>query len=98
MIDGVFEYEQGEDPYDIGSLTVEVKETEKALRLKIIKSDMRYSTYVDVLFQGKKQVTIKKEKSPHKVDIGKGWFVVYPQRRGVPLMFQERPDRMSFYF
>lgn len=87
MNNGIYRYESGENPYDRGTLVVEAKETEKALRLKIVEKDMRYSTYVDVLFKGKDQVSISKGRSPHAVNYGNGWFIIYPDRAGQPLCF-----------
>lgn len=91
MLNGIFEYDN-ESTYDTGTLVVDVKETEKAITLKIIKKDMRFSTYVDVLFKGKDKVNIKKERSPHALRLGADWFIVYPDRMGKPLGFQKRSD------
>ena len=87
LLGGTFHYEQGENPYDKGTLVVEVKEAENTLKLIIIKADMRYSTYVDVLFRGKETVKINKQRSPHAVRRGEDWFVIYPNRMGCPLCF-----------
>lgn len=92
MKDGIYQYEKGENPYDSGVLIVEARETEKCLKLKIIENQMWYSTYVDVLFKGKRSVTINKERSPHKVNFGEEWFVVYPNRMGCPLGFDRIGD------
>jgi hypothetical protein len=87
---GIYEYEPCENAYDIGTLVVEVKETEKALQLKVIEKDMRYSTYVDVLFGDKDKATINKERSPHCVVYGNSYFIVYPNRAGQPLLFAKK--------
>ena len=87
MINGIYEYVQGENPYDEGTLLVEAIETEKSFKLKIIERHMRYSMYIDVLFGGKETVTINKKRCPHQINSGNGWFAVYPNRMGVPLPF-----------
>ena len=93
MKNGIYRYEQGENPYDRGTLVVEVKDTEKNLTLTVKESDMRYSIYVDVLFHEKNKISISKQKSPHALNMGEEWFVVYPYRMGVPLSFVlERSD------
>ena len=33
---GIYHYEQGNNPYDVGTLVIEVKNTEKSLQLKVI--------------------------------------------------------------
>lgn len=90
MNNGIYEYEPCENAYDIGTLVVEVKETEKALRLKVIERDMRYSTYVDVLFGDKDNVSINKKRSPHGIVYGSTFFIVYPNRMGKPLLFSKK--------
>ena len=87
LLSGIFRYEQGENPYDRGTLVIGVEETENTLKLNIIKADMRYSTYVDVLFGCKETVKINKQRSPHAFRRGVDWFVVYPNRMGCPLCF-----------
>lgn len=87
MRNGIYRYEQGENPYDVGTLVVEAKDTEKNLILTVKERDMRYSTYVDVLFGEKKRVSISKGISQHHVNYGETWFVVYPKRMGCPLSF-----------
>ena len=87
MKENKYKYEQTNNPYDEGNLIVSVKETEKSLQLKIIEKDMRYSTYVDVLFGDKDNVTINKQRSLHAVNYGTDYFVIYPNRAGCPLLF-----------
>jgi hypothetical protein len=87
MKNGIYRYEQGENPYDTGTLVVEAKDTEKVLTLTVKERDMRYSTYVDVLFGKKTTISIRKGNSPHSLNMGEEWFVVYPNRMGVPLSF-----------
>ena len=90
MNNGTYEYEPCKNAYDIGMLVVEVKETEKTLRLKVVEKDMRYSTYVDVLFGDKDNVSINKQRSPHAVVYGNSYFIVYPNRMGQPLLFAKK--------
>lgn len=87
MKNGIYRYEQGENPYDVGTLVVEAKDTEKALILTVKEMDMKYSSYVDVLFCKKNKVSIRKANSPHALNMGEDWFVVYPNRMGCPLTF-----------
>lgn len=84
---GIYHYEQVNNPYDVGTLVIDVKNTEKSLQLKVIEKNMLYSSYVDVLFGDKDKVIINKQRSPHAVNYGTGYFVVYPNRMGCPLCF-----------
>ena len=84
---GIYRYEQVNNPYDVGTLVVEVKNTEKSLQLKVIEKNMRYSSYVDVLFGDKDKANINKQRSPHAVNYGTDYFVIYPNRMGCPLCF-----------
>ena len=93
MKNGIYRYQQGENPYDIGALVVEAKETEKNLILTVKERNMRYSTYVDVLFGEKSKICIKKGMSPHALNMGAEWFVVYPKRMGCPLCFDLQEER-----
>lgn len=87
MKNGIYRYEQVNNPYDVGTLIVEAKETEKSLILNVKERNMRYSTYVDVLFGEKAKISISKGRSPHALNMGEEWFVVYPNRMGCPLCF-----------
>ena len=84
---GIYHYEQVNNPNDVGTLVVEVKNTEKSLQLKVIEKNMLYSSYVDVLFGDKDKVIINKQRSPHAVNYGTDYFVIYPKRMGCPLCF-----------
>ena len=84
---GIYHYEQGNNPYDVGTLVVEVKNTEKTLQLKVIEKNMRFSSYVDVLFSDKDKANINKQRSPHAVNYGTDYFVIYPNRMGCPICF-----------
>lgn len=88
MKNGIYRYERGENPYDVGTLVVEAKETEKNVILTVKERNMRYSSYVDVLFGNKDRVIISKGRSPHALNMGEEWFVVYPNRMGCPLGFR----------
>lgn len=88
MKNGIYRYKKGENPYDTGTLVVEARDTEKSLTLTVKERDMRYSTYVDLLFGKKNKITISKERSPHSLHTGADWFVVYPCRMGCPLSFE----------
>ena len=84
---GIYHYEQVNNPYDVGTLVVEAKNTEKSLQLKVIEKNMRYSSYVEVLFGDKDKVNINKQRIQHKVNYGMDYFVIYPNRMGCPLCF-----------
>ena len=84
---GISHYEQVNNPYDVGTLVIEVKHTEKSLQLKVIEKNMRFSSYVDVLFKDKDKANINKQKSPHAVNYGTDFFVIYPNRMGCLLYF-----------
>ena len=53
---------------------------------------MLYTTYVDVLFKGNNRVTIRKYKSNHAINKGDDYFVIYPDRSGLPLLFEKNVD------
>ena len=96
MKSGIYRYTQVNNPYDVGTLIVEAKETDESLCLKIIEKQMRFDSYVSVLFGEKEKIRIKKEKCRHAVYLGKDWFCVYPDRAGTPLMFdlvEERAEK-----
>lgn len=84
---GIYRYEQGNNPYDVGTLVVEVKNTEKSLQLKVIEKNMRFSSHVDVLFGDKDKISINKQRSHHAINYGTDYFVIYPNRAGCPLCF-----------
>ena len=84
---GIYHYEQVNNPYDVGTLVIEVKNTEKSLRLKVIEKNMRFSNYVDVLFFNMDKANINKQRSPHAVNYGTDYFVIYPKIMGCPLCF-----------
>ena len=84
---GIYRYEQGDNPYDVGTLVVEVKNTKKTLQLEVVEKNMRFSSYVDVLFCDKDKANIHKQRSPHALNYGTDYFVIYPNRMGCPLCF-----------
>ena len=87
MNNGMFKCTFENDPYDFGELIVQATETEKSMKILIKKAEMLDDTYVSLLFKKKGSVTITKKGSRHALIIGKGWFVIYPDRRGIPLSF-----------
>ena len=84
---GIYQYEQGNNPYDVGTLVVEVKNTEKTLQLKVIEKNMKISSRVSVLFGDKDKISINKQRNPHAINYGTDYFVIYPNREGFPLRF-----------
>lgn len=87
MINGTYRYADKSSPYDRGILIVDVKDTDSTLTLTLKEMDLFYSTYIDVLFRDKTEVKINKNRSPHALTGGADWFVIYPNRNGVPLVF-----------
>lgn len=76
----------GNREYDI---EVEAKETEKSFILKLIRDDSRYKDgHMEVLFGDSGRVVINKDGSPHAIVNNDDWFVVYPNRNGVPFLFE----------
>ena len=93
MVNGIYRYDGTNNPYDKGTLVVDAKETDKGLLLTVKEMDMRFSTYVHLLFGERKKAAISKTKSPHALSIGNSWFVVYPYRMGCPLSFSLEETR-----
>ena len=89
MTDGIYSYVQVNNPYDVGTLVVRVKDTEKSLQLNIIEKNTRFSSHIDALFGNKEKVIVNKQRSPHSVVYGEHYFVIYPNRMGCPLYFEE---------
>ena len=73
-----------------GKILLEVKETPKAFKLKLIESTVRYDApQIDDMFRCKNDVTIRKDGSNHAVDIGgDDWFCLYPYRCGAVYLFE----------
>lgn len=90
MKDGIYQYEQINNPYDTGVCIVDVRDTEKYLTLRVLEKNMQFSSHMDTLFKDDCSVRINKQKSPHTVHYGEDYFVVYPNRAGCPLCFKRR--------
>lgn len=88
MLDGRYAYEQGENPYDEGEIVVLAKDYGDHISLRVERIQMRYSSYAESLFAGKRVVKIRKDgRCPHGIAFGADWFCIYPHRAGVPLCF-----------
>lgn len=87
MKSGIYRYTQVNNTYDVGTLIVEAKEMDESLCLKIIEKQMRFDSYVSVLFGKNEKIRINKENGRHAMYLGKDWFCVYPDRAGTPLVF-----------
>ena len=68
---------------------VEAKETDKSFILKLIEDSSRFPDgHMKVLFGTTGKATIRKSGSPHAILNGEDWFTVYPDRNGVPFLFE----------
>lgn len=73
----------------VGTITLNVKETQSAFKFELIKNTVRYDApQIDDMFRDKNTVTIKKNGSKHALTVlGDDWFCLYPYRVGVPYSF-----------
>lgn len=89
MKKGIYRYSCNEHPYDSGTITIEVSETDKSYIFRLIENSCRYSpAHIDMMFEKSNRVVIRKEKSPHAIIDGKDYFVIYPNRAGIPFLFE----------
>jgi len=80
----------GDSVYDI---TVDAKETDEAFILKLVKDNSRYPDgHMVVLFGETGKATILKSGSKHALVNKTDWFVVYPNRNGVPFLFEYQEE------
>ena len=84
---GVYYYD-GEDK-DVGFL-VSVSETKSAIKMKMIENLSWFTpNHFDLMFHGKKTISIRKQHSPHALNfVGDDWFCIYPNRFGIPFPFR----------
>lgn len=89
MKKGIYKYSSNEHMYDNGAITIEVSETDKSYIFYLIENSCRYSpAHIDMLFEKSNKVIIRKEKSPHAIVDGNDYFVIYPNRAGIPFLFE----------
>ena len=91
---GLYKYD-GEDK-DIGFL-ISVAETKSAIKMKMIENFSWFTpNHFDLMFHGKKTISIRKERAPHAINFsGDDWFCVYPQRAGIPFPFRLVQERRT---
>ena len=81
---------RGNNVYDI---TVDAKETEKSFILNLVEDNSRYPDgHMNVLFGKSGKAVISKNGSDHSLVNEQDWFVVYPNRNGVPFLFEYQED------
>lgn len=89
MKNGYYRYENRDCRFSEGSVVVKLKETEKAYCFELIENTMRYSSaHLDMMFTNNKKVIVRKNKSPHAINCGEEYFVIYPYRAGIPHLFE----------
>lgn len=72
-----------------GEYIIRFNETEKSFILELIKNDMRFSpAHLDMMFEKSNTVRVSKSKSPHAMNFGNDYFVIYPYRNGIPHLFE----------
>lgn len=75
-----------EDVYDI---TVDAKETEDSYIFTLVQDNSRFPDgHMKVLFDKKNRAIVKKKGGRHAVVNREDWFVIYPDRNGVPFLFE----------
>lgn len=71
-----------------GEYIIKLKETKKTYTFELIKNNMRFSpAHLDMMFSKSNKVRVDKNKSPHAINIGEDYFVIYPCRAGIPYLF-----------
>ena len=88
MINGFYKYEDTNDIRNHGKIILQVKETDKAYNFELIKNTMRYSpAHIDMMFSKSYKARVTKANSPHAINLGTDYFVLYPYRAGIPFLF-----------
>lgn len=89
MKKGLYRYAKGGGCFNKGVIIIEVSETAKSYVFKLIKNTLRYSpAHIDMMFEKDGKTIINKEKSPHAINFGEDYFVIYPYRAGIPFLFE----------
>ena len=71
-----------------GEYIIRLKETDKAYIFELIKNNMRFSpAHLDMMFSKSNRARVNKDKSPHAMNIGEDYFIIYPYRAGIPYLF-----------
>lgn len=82
--DGIYRYTDANG--DI--LDISVKQTPGKIIIKKIEDTRRYDySHMDMLLGNTGKAEISKARSPHCINSGDGFFVIYPFRAGVPFLF-----------
>ena len=87
MINGFYKYE--DTSYgNHGEIILQVKESEKSYNFQLIKNTMRFSpAHIDMMFSKSDKARVPKVNSPHAINFGEEYFVIYPYRAGIPFLF-----------
>lgn len=89
MKKGLYKHTKDDGYFDKGAIIIEVSETVKSYIFKLIENTFRYSpAHIDMMFTKSNKVIINKEKSPHVINLGEDYFVIYPYRAGIPFLFE----------
>lgn len=88
---GVYAYD-GEDKDVFFIITA--SESDSALKLKMIENSSYFTpNHFDMMFHGKRTITVRKKGSPHHINkSGNDWFCIYPFRSGIPYPFRMVSD------
>lgn len=89
MKKGLCKHIKDDGYFDKGTIIIGVSETAKSYIFKLIENTFRYSpAHIDMMFAKSNKVIINKEKSPHVINLGEDYFVIYPYRAGIPFLFE----------
>lgn len=89
MKKGLYKHTKDDGYFDKGTIIIGVSETAKSYIFKLIENTFRYSpAHIDMMFAKSNKVIINKEKSPHAINLGEDYFVIYPYRAGIPFLFE----------
>jgi len=74
---------------DTINVVVDAEETEKSFILRLVQDGSRFPDgHMAVLFKDTGRAVISKSGSKHAIVNHDDWFVVYPNRNGVPFLFE----------
>lgn len=88
MINGIYKYEDTNDFRNDGKIVLQLKESEKSYNFQLVVNTMRYSpAHIDMMFSKSDKARVPKANSPHAINFGEDYFVIYPYRAGIPFLF-----------
>lgn len=88
--EGLYISENHENALDAYTITMHVKETEKAYIFTLIDFESRYSAaHIEMLFKNSKRFVLRKSGGGHALQIwGDDDFTFYPYQAGIPYYFK----------